>query len=115
MHIGINAQLLSQTNTYRATGVSNYISSLLRGLSQCDSYNRYTVFTGAWARESGAREKFCLGANFRWSATRMPTAYPPIRLIWEQTAQAAHSLNMDVLHSPVNVVPLMARPRRVVT
>jgi glycosyltransferase involved in cell wall biosynthesis len=115
MNIGFNAQLLSLTDTYRAAGVSSYIYHLLGGLSQVDGRSRYTVFTGSWARRPEARSLLALGDNFRLVPGRLPTHRPPVRLLWEQTAQAAQSWNLDVLHSPVNVVPLAARCRQVVT
>jgi glycosyltransferase involved in cell wall biosynthesis len=115
MDVGFNAQLLSLTDTYRAAGVSNYIHHLLRGLSQVDRRSRYTVFTGNWARRAEARDLLALGDNFRLVPGRLPTYRPPVRLLWEQTLQAARSWNLDVLHNPVNVVPLVARCRQVVT
>jgi glycosyltransferase involved in cell wall biosynthesis len=115
MHIGFNAMLFSLTDTYRAAGVSSYIYHLLRGLSQVDRCSRYTVFTGSWARSAEARNLLALGDNFRLAPGRLPTYRPPVRLLWEQTAQAAQTWNLDVLHNPVNVVPLVARCRQVVT
>lgn len=115
MHIGINGHLLSLDATYRATGVSNYILHLLHGLSAIDSQNRYTVFTGRWARSRERQQGLALGPNFRLRPTLIPESPPPYRLLWEQTAQPLRSLSLDVLHNPVNVVPLVARAKRVVT
>jgi len=115
VNIGINAALLSLGSTYRATGLSNYISYLLHGLGQVDQSNRYTVYTGAWARDPEAQRQLALGRNFHLSTTRVPTHYPPTRFLWEQTAHALATRKMDVIHSPVNVIPLLARRPRVVT
>jgi glycosyltransferase involved in cell wall biosynthesis len=115
MHIGFNAQLLSLTNTYRATGLSNYIRHLLGGLSDIDTQNHYTVFTGGWARRADASERLPLRANFRLRPSYVPAHYPPVRLLWEQTALPPLARRLDVLHSPVNVVPLVASTRHVVT
>ena len=115
MHIGINAQLLNMSDTYRAAGVSTYIDNLLRNLSAIDGADRYTVFTGQWAKDERLREKLGLGHNFTLRPSRVPTENPMARLLWEQTVLAAASTGMDVLHGPVNVVPLLSRTPRVVT
>ena len=115
MNIGINATLLSLDSTYRATGLSNYIAHLLHGLGQVDQSNCYTVYTGAWARDPEARQTLGLSPNFRFSTTCAPTHHPPVRFLWEQTAHALATRNMDVIHSPVNVIPLLSSRPRVVT
>ena len=115
MHIGINAQLLSMSDTYRAAGVSNYIYNLLRNLSAIDGADRYTVFTGQWARDEALRSKLALGRNFTLRPSHVPTERPVTRLVWEQTTLAAASAGMDLLHGPVNVVPLLTPSPRVVT
>ncbi len=115
MHIGINAQLLSLSESYRAAGVSNYIDYLLRSLSRVDTRNRYEVFTGSWGRQANARTLLPLGPNFRLRSSLIPTHVPTLRLLWEQTLLALRARNVEVLHGPVNVVPLFARPPRVVT
>ena len=115
MRVGINAQLLSMSDTYRAAGVSNYIYNLLRNLSAMDGVDRYTIFTGQWARDERLRQNLNLGRNFTLRPSRFPTDRPVPRLIWEQTALAAASVGLDVLHGPVNVVPILSHVPRVVT
>lgn len=115
MNIGFNAALLDLGDTYRATGLSNYIYHLLRGLSALDDKNEYTVYTGAWARDLHCQKKLDLGPNFHFSTTRVPTHRPVARLAWEQTLHAASTSRLDVIHSPVNVVPLLSGTPRVVT
>ena len=44
MHIGINAQLLSDSQNYRNGGVSRYIRYLLTALTKQPGDNTYTVF-----------------------------------------------------------------------
>ena len=115
MHIGINAQLLSLSETYRAAGVSNYIHYLLRSLSRIDRHNHYTVYTGSWARRCDASALIPLGQNFRVCPSHAPTHLPLVRLVWEQTIQALRSRHLDVLHGTVHVVPLVSQMPRVVT
>ncbi len=115
MRIGINAQLLSMSDTYRAAGVSNYIYNLLRNLSAMDGADQYTVFTGKWAADERLRQGLPLGRNFTLRPSHFPTEKPITRLLWEQTALAAGSIGLDVLHGPVNVVPILSRTPRVVT
>ena len=114
MRIGINAHLLSLTETYRAAGVSNYIAQLLCGLSDIDSRSRYSVFTGDWA-PAHLQRHLPLGRNFGFRASRIPTQFPPTRILWEQTVQSLHTCGLDVLHCPVNVAPLLSRAPTVVT
>jgi hypothetical protein len=88
MRMGINVSLVSSTATYRQTGVSRYISELENALRthlpDGDSLSAWgTATTGS---VNG----------------RLPG------LSWEQTVLAmnARRERLDVLHSPVNVVPL---------
>lgn len=115
MRIGINAQLLSLQSTYRAAGVSKYILRLLQGLSEVDTTNEYRVYLGPWARDPELRARLGLGDNFRVECSRLPTHSPAARIIWEQTAQAIRCRQLDVLHCPVNVAPLVTRVPTVVT
>lgn len=113
MNIGINAHLLSLEESYRAAGVSNYIARLMAALSEIDRQNRYTLFVGN--RAADAQRELKLGTNFHTLASRLPTHRPPVRIFWEQTILPFLSLRQDVILSPVNVVPLMCRARRVLT
>ena len=115
MRVGINAQLLSMSDTYRAAGVSNYIYNLLRNLSAIDGADQYTIFTGKWAKDERLRQSLNLGSNFTLRPSNFPTERPVTRLLWEQTALSAGSLGLDLLHGPVNVAPILSRTPRVVT
>ena len=115
MRIGINAQLLSMSDTYRAAGVSNYIYNLLRNLSAMDGADCYTIFTGKWAKDAQLRQNLNLGCNFTLRPSSFPTDRPMLRLIWEQTVFAAASSGMDITHGPVNVAPLLSAAPSVVT
>src|SRR4029079_3880386 len=97
MRMGINVSLVSSTATYRQTGVSRYISEL-------DNALRTPLADGDSLVRMGD------------SHNRL-RQWPPARLVWEQTVLAmnARRERLDVLHSPVNVVPLAWGGASVVT
>ena len=97
MRMGINVSLVSSTATYRQTGVSRYISELENAL-------RIHLPDGDSLVRMGD------------SHNRL-RQWPPARLAWEQTVLAmnARRERLDVLHSPVNVVPLAWGGASVVT
>lgn len=97
MRIGVNASLVGRTPTFRQTGVSRYISELLNALQPNLAAGDSLIRLGS----SG-------NALREW---------PPARIAWEQTALSVHAYlkRLDVLHSPVNVVPLTWRGPSVVT
>ncbi len=99
MKIGINA--LFRGNP---TGVPNYICSLVHHLAEIDSKNEYVVLT------TPQNMKY-----FRDDAenlTRLPCAAasenPAYRRLWEQFVLPAvvRGQKFDVLHCPMNVIPL---------
>ena len=116
MHVGILAQLLSFREGYRQAGVSRYIEYLLRYLpDELSGGDQITAFTGDASR---APERVAaLPAGIRWARTRWPTGNIPIRILWEQLAApvSALSAGVDLIHGPVNVVPLVSRTPSVVT
>ena len=97
MRMGINVSLVSSTATYRQTGVSRYIRELENAL-------RVHLPDGDSLVRMGD------------SHNRL-RQWPPARLAWEQTVLAmnARRQRLDVLHSPVNVVPLAWGGASVVT
>ncbi len=107
MHIGINAQLLSFSQNYRNGGVSRYIRSLLAGLAKQPGEHTFTVFVnGPEVVEQLARLSIC-----HPQITCVPAAWseakPAARIAWEQFTLPAliRQHHIDVLHSPVNVLP----------
>ena len=44
IHVGVNAHLLSLTESYRGAGITWYIYNLLRHLPEVDPEIRFTVF-----------------------------------------------------------------------
>lgn len=112
MRIGINAQLLSFEQGYRRAGVSRYIEALLHELPGVAAPDDAIIaFTSAAQRPAGFDERI------DWIPSRLPTGSPPLRIAWEQTAGAVagYRHRLDLLHSPVNVVPLAGGGPQIVT
>ncbi len=105
MHIGINAQLLSYSQNYRNGGVSRYIRYLLHGLAERPGEHEYTVFVNG--QETVER----LNAHhprITFVPAVWPESRPAARIAWEQMTLPGliRQRHIDVLHSPVNVLPL---------
>lgn len=114
MRIGINAQLLSFEAGYRQAGVALYIAALLRELpSLLDPSDELIAYTGPLSK--AAREQF--DPSIDWITSSLPTNRPPARILWEQTAGAltGNRQQLDLLHAPVNVIPIASRTPAVVT
>jgi glycosyltransferase involved in cell wall biosynthesis len=114
--IGIDAHLLSFAATYRQAGVSRYIAELLRGLAgEADGAGgrEYIAFAGPARPPAG----FAPEGAVRWRHSRLPTERAPVRIAWEQGAGpiAAWATRLDLLHGPVNVLPLLTPCPGVVT
>lgn len=97
MRIGFNARLLGTDASYRQTGVSRYISRLLDHLPAHLTGDDWLVVAG-----------------------NRPGADPPSpirRILWEQTLLPARARRgrWDILHCPVNVLPVVAPCASVVT
>jgi glycosyltransferase involved in cell wall biosynthesis len=106
--VGLNAHLLSLTESYRGAGVSQYIYQLLTHLPHVDPSFDYVAFVGdPDARFSGWQE----------SASAWRTAQPVARILWEQVAQpwASRRERLDLLHAPVYAGPLVCTCPLVVT
>lgn len=111
IHIGLNAQLLSLSQSYRGAGISWYIFNLLQNLAPVSpDFLRYSAFLGdrAFAAQS-------TGLALRFS--RWPTQRPVARILWEQLIQplALRQAKVDLLHAMAFVAPLTAPPPFVVT
>lgn len=106
MHIGINAQLLSFGQNYRNGGVSRYIRTLLQELAKQPGEHHYTVFVNGEEviTQLGAHHTQITYVSAPWPETR-----PATRVAWEQFTLPAQlrQRHIDVLHSPVNVLPAM--------
>lgn len=96
MRVGINTRLLSVKPGYRQTGVARYIARLAAALPPAMGAADDLVLLGQPA-PAGER--------------------PAQRAVWEQTAlpRAVRRHQLDLLHGPVNVLPVAARCAMVVT
>jgi glycosyltransferase involved in cell wall biosynthesis len=105
VHVGINAQLISLAGSYRNAGVSQYIYQVLRHLQATPPVERITAFVGPAARP----ESLVLRAGVALHTTVLPTERPAVRILWEQLLQPPllATRGIDLLHSPVNVLPLL--------
>nr|MBC7244955.1 glycosyltransferase family 4 protein [Chloroflexota bacterium] len=106
--VGINAHLLAQGEGYRSAGVSRYIYNLLMHIAREDPEGDYTVFLN---------NRCALSLSYRQKRSSLPTYRPWVRIFWEQFLQPFELLAEDIalLHSPVNVQPLILPCQGVVT
>ncbi len=107
-HVGINAHLLSTQESYRQAGVSRYIHGLLAHLEEVDPGGQYTVFLNRGCT---------LYSSLRQRHARISTVNPWVRILWEQACLPwlIQAEKIDVLHSPVNIQPLVLPSKGVVT
>lgn len=101
--IGINAQIVTLRSGYRQAGVSRFTEQMVRALQERDTGASYSVFLNDTARGG-----FIDSANMRFHYTRLPAGKPAVRILWEQMVLPALAARLDVLHCPVNVLPLSA-------
>jgi glycosyltransferase involved in cell wall biosynthesis len=113
MHIGINAQLLSLSQNYRNGGVSRYIRYLLTELANNPGEHKYTVYVNGQdvIEHLNVQHPQITYISAPWSESR-----PLERVLWEQRTlpSSLRQHHIDVLHSPVNVLPIRI-PRRCAT
>jgi glycosyltransferase involved in cell wall biosynthesis len=100
LHIGLNAHLLSLSQTYRGAGISWYIYNLLCHLDQMEPSCRYTVFL------HDRRFQQVRNLALRYSA--FPTEKPVARILWEQFLQpiALKQAGIDLHHGLAFVAPV---------
>jgi glycosyltransferase involved in cell wall biosynthesis len=108
-NIGLNAHLLTLSQSYRGAGINNYIHQLLHHLAQVDLDNHYTAFLG--------ESRFSADSDIRLQVSKLPTVRPAARIFWEQFIQPAVlvSQKIDLLHALAFVVPLLSPCPTVVT
>lgn len=114
MRVGLNAQLLYLSGSYRAAGTSRYIHQLLAHMRLLTtSEEQLLVFTGQWRLPP----ELSPTDHFRVMQTRLPTWRPAVRIAWEQLLQppAVVLRGLDVLHSLSYVQPVLSTSRSVVT
>lgn len=108
IHIGLNAHLLSTSQSYRGAGISWYITHLLQHVAQVSPDFCYTAFLSDPAFQSPGLTLW----RSRW-----PTQRPLVRIVWEQLLQplALRQANIELLHALAFVAPLAAPCPFVVT
>ena len=106
--VAINAQLLAQEEGYRRAGVSRYVYNLVMHVLREDPEGDYTVFLNS---------RCALSLSCRHKRARLPTYRPLARILWEQFLQPLELAagGVDLLHSPVNVQPVVLPCKGVVT
>ena len=112
MHIGINAQLLSFSENYRNGGVSRYIRSLLTELAKQPGEHEYTVFVNGQEvieQFSALSPALACHPQITFVSANWSESQPTARIAWEQLTLPSliRQKRIDVLHSPVNVLPEM--------
>ena len=113
MKIGINALKLYTSQDYRNAGISHYIRQLTTHLLDHDGKNDYTLFTNNLMPQWQEQTRYAPRIVTSW----LPTARPVPRILWEQTLLAWHTTRgkLDLLHCPLNVIPMAAACPTVLT
>lgn len=107
LHVAINAQLVSFSQSARNAGVSRYTYTLLNGLGQLDANQEYTAFVNSGMAADAAASPLAASPRLGLVAGRWKTQRPQQRILWEQLALPGElrRRRIDVFHSPVNVLP----------
>ncbi len=107
MRIGLNAQLLSLSDSYRGAGIAHYIHQTLLHLPRVGAH-RYVAFVADRAFQADGLEIV---------SSRLPTARPPVRILWEQACLPVELARrrIDLLHAMAFVTPALSRVPSVVT
>lgn len=102
-HIGLNAHLLSSQMSYRRAGIHTYISGVLDHLPALEPAWQFTAMVGEGTPPAHD--------NLTVRRSRLNTARPLNRILWEQIAQPAQLGDFDLVHELAFVAPvLMPRP-----
>lgn len=111
--IGLNALVLRTDASYRNAGPSRYTTNLAKALLAQPSEHDFTLFLNEMVR----RLPFKPARSVRVLRTRAPTSRTDIRVLWEHLLAPWHigAARLEVVHSMLNVVPLAAPTRHVVT
>ncbi len=126
MRVGVNAWPLATGPGYRQTGVSRYLSRLVAALPAAlapdDALQLLGVDAATLMADPDDAPDPDLVEAMRAPARpgrawRAPAERPAARAVWEQAALPilARRAGVDVLHGPVNVLPLLATCPTVVT
>lgn len=108
MRIGLNAHLLAGNAGYRSAGIHNYIAHLLRHLPSAMPQDwQLAALVGA--------ENTLIFEGIQSRRSRMNTASPMRRIVWEQLAQPFALGGFDAYHALAFVSPLLLFKPSVVT
>jgi len=105
MRVGINGLLLAQGATYRRTGVSRYIESLLASLLPVGQGDELVAYVDRAVED--------LGPHIRIQPAPISVRKPAVRIGWELVGLPLRARRdaLDIFHGTVNVVPpLMGCP-----
>lgn len=105
LRIAVNAQLLSSGRNYRSAGVATYLRELVDRLPRAGPDHDFVIFVPPGTRGTAL------------APSRLPTSIPVVRIAWEQVIEAGALLRrgVELVHSPVNVSPILTRCPSVVT
>src|SRR5581483_5299359 len=108
MQIGVNAQMISTRQSYRAAGSSRYVLNLLRGLRQASTVEEVTAYV---ADNVDLPNDLAATDRFRVAHAGWPTAGPALRVAWEQLLfpRVLRRDGITLLHGPVNALPMAWR------
>ena len=111
--VGLNALVLRTDASYRNAGPSRYTTNLVEAVFTQRSDHEFTLFLN----EQVMKLPFTPARSIRVLRTRAPTSRTGIRVLWEHLAAPWHigAARLEVVHSMLNVVPLAAPTRHVVT
>ena len=104
MRIGINALLVSATQSYRNAGISHYTRNLLNALGTFGDAHEYTVFIS----ERGIAPHWSATSGSTLALVSQAASSPARRVLWEhlQFAGEIHRRGLQLLHAPMNILPL---------
>jgi len=108
-HVGLNAHLLSLTETYRGAGINCHIYNLLQRLPAAAPDLRFTAFL--------SERRFVPPSGLALQYVHWPTTRPPVRILWEQLLlpRVLRARRIDLLHGLAYATPLASPCPTVVT
>ena len=111
--VGLNALVLRTDASYRNAGPSRYTTNLVEAVLAQPSEHDFTLFLNEQVRAL----PFAPARPVRVLRTRAPTSRTSIRVLWEHLLAPWHigAARLEAVHSMLNVVPLAAPTRHVVT
>lgn len=110
MRLGINAQLCSPSSSYRNAGISQYIRHLVTALGQLSDAPETHLFL-----PGDNLDEFPSCIQIHRSCWK--SEHPALRIAWEQTVLPflVKKYRLDILHSPMHVLPGVCPVPSVVT